>query len=86
MSRLIINKIEIIFDIHVYNKLLEKYTLKDTFTNNYLMAEQVSGLIENKNLTFLEGTRNLFFFVEQQGRGKEKKAAINAKVDEAPSW
>lgn len=65
MSSLIINKIEIIFDIHVYNKLLEKYTLKDTLTNNYLMAEQVSLLIENKNLTFLEGTKNLFFFAEQ---------------------
>ena len=29
------------------------------------MAEQVSILIENKNLTFLVGAQNLFFFVEQ---------------------
>lgn len=56
---------ELVKDIDSYNYLLEKYTLKDTFTNNYLMAEQVSSLIENKNLTFLEGSKNLFFFVEQ---------------------
>ena len=56
---------ELVKDIDSYNYILEKYTLKDTLTNNYLMAEQVSLLIENKNLTFLEGTKNLFFFVEQ---------------------
>jgi ribosomal protein S18 acetylase RimI-like enzyme len=56
--------LELIKDIDSYNYLLDKYTLKDTLTNNYLMAEQVSVLIENKNLTFIEGVRNLYFFVE----------------------
>lgn len=61
------NRMEQIVSLPHLDELFEQFFLKQTLTNNYILAKDYQQYIEEKRLWFTSEGDNVFFFLEKEG-------------------